>query len=92
MLSRINSATDTSQALINRTFISFACYQNANIMVPIKIMGDWNVLKGKLKQKFGNLTDDDLMFIKGKEDELIGRIQQKIGKTKREIQDLLSKL
>ena len=61
-------------------------------MATIMIKGDWNVLKGKLKQKFANLTDDDLMFIKGKEEELIGRIQQKIGRTKREIQDLLSKL
>ena len=61
-------------------------------MVPFKIIGNWNVLKGKLKQKFANLTDDDLMFIEGKEDELIGRIQKKIGRTKREIEDLLSKL
>ena len=61
-------------------------------MVTIKIKGDWNVLKGKLKQKFANLTDDDLMYIKGKEEELIGRIQQKIGRTKQDIQDLLAKL
>jgi uncharacterized protein YjbJ (UPF0337 family) len=61
-------------------------------MVKIKAKGDWNVLKGKLKQKFGNLTDDDLIFIQGKEEELIGRIQQKLGKTKQEIRDLLSKL
>jgi len=61
-------------------------------MVPFKIIGNWNVLKGKLKQKFGKLTDNDLMFIEGKEDELVGSIQRKIGKTKRKIQDLLSKL
>lgn len=61
-------------------------------MVPFKIIGNWNVLKGKLKQKFASLTDDDLMYIKGKEEELIGRIQQKIGRTKQEIQQLLSKL
>ena len=61
-------------------------------MVTIRAKGDWNVLKGKLKQKFGNLTDDDLIFIKGKEDELIGRIQQKIGKKKQEIRDLLAQL
>ena len=61
-------------------------------MVPFKIIGNWNVLKGKLKQKYANLTDDDLMFIEGKEDELIGRIQNKIGKTKREFEKLLSKL
>lgn len=58
----------------------------------IKAKGDWNVLKGKLKQQFGKLTDDDLLFIEGKEEELIGRIQQKIGKTKKEIRHLLAKL
>jgi len=57
-----------------------------------KIKGDWNVLKGKLKQQFGNLTDNDLLYIKGKEEELIGRIQQRIGKTKQEIQDLIGRL
>lgn len=61
-------------------------------MTTIKIKGDWNVLKGKLKQKFANLTDDDLMLIEGKEEELIGRIQQKIGRTKQEIHDLLANL
>jgi len=61
-------------------------------MIKLKARGDWNVLKGKLKQRFGNLTDNDLIFIQGKEEELIGRIQQKIGKSKQEIQDLLSKL
>ena len=61
-------------------------------MEKTKIKGDWNVLKGKLKQQFGKLTDNDLMFIVGKEEELIGRIQQKIGKTKQEIRELLAKL
>lgn len=61
-------------------------------MVKLQLKGDWNILKGKLKQKFGNLTDDDLIFVKGKEEELIGRLQNKIGRTKQEIRDLLSKL
>lgn len=61
-------------------------------MVKLKLKGDWNILKGKLKQKFGNLTDDDLIFAKGKEEELIGRLQNKIGRTKQEVRDLLSKL
>jgi uncharacterized protein YjbJ (UPF0337 family) len=50
-----------------------------------EIKGNWNVLKGKLKQKYGDLTDDDLKFTEGKEDELWGRLQKKIGKTKDEI-------
>lgn len=61
-------------------------------MVNLKLKGDWNIIKGKLKQKYGNLTDDDLTFIKGKEEELLGRLQNKMGSTKQEIRDLLSKL
>ena len=61
-------------------------------MEKLIIKGDWNILKGKLKQKFGKLTDDDLTFLKGKEEELLGRLQLKIGRTKQEIRDLLKKL
>jgi uncharacterized protein YjbJ (UPF0337 family) len=61
-------------------------------MEKLIIKGDWNVLKGKLKQVYGNLTDDDLLYIMGKEEELIGRIQKKLGKTKAQVKDLLSKL
>jgi len=49
------------------------------------LKGKWNELKGKLKQKYADLTDNDLMYVEGKENELWGRIQQKIGKTKEEI-------
>ncbi len=51
--------------------------------------GNWNQVKGKLKQQFGDLTDDDLMYQEGKEDELKGRLQKKLGKTKEQIDDLL---
>lgn len=51
--------------------------------------GNWNELKGKLKQKYSNLTDDDLMFEEGKEDELLGRLQRKLGKTNEEIRSML---
>ena len=54
-------------------------------MENLKIKGTWNELKGKLKQKYGELTDDDLTFAEGKEDELYGRLQKKLGKTKEEI-------
>lgn len=50
------------------------------------IKGNWNELKGKLKQKYADLTDDDLLYVEGKEDELYGKLQQKLGKTKEEIQ------
>jgi uncharacterized protein YjbJ (UPF0337 family) len=50
-----------------------------------QIKGTWNEMKGKLKQKYGELTDDDLTYSEGKEDELYGRLQQKLGKTKEEV-------
>jgi uncharacterized protein YjbJ (UPF0337 family) len=53
-----------------------------NIMDNLIVKGNWNELKGKLKQAFGNLTDDDLKYEEGKEDELLGRLQKKTGKTK----------
>lgn len=56
-------------------------------MNSTEIKGNWNILKGKLKQQYGDLTDDDLAFAEGKEDELWGRLQKKIGKTKEEIID-----
>jgi uncharacterized protein YjbJ (UPF0337 family) len=49
------------------------------------VKGTWNTLKGKLKQAYGNLTDDDLKYEDGKEDELLGRLQKKTGKTKDEL-------
>lgn len=54
--------------------------------------GNWNEFKGKLKQKYANLTDDDLAFSEGKEDELIGRLQTKLGKSNEEIRRILSEL
>jgi uncharacterized protein YjbJ (UPF0337 family) len=56
------------------------------------IKGNWNELKGKLKQKYADLTDDDLMYAEGKEDELYGRLQQKLGKTKEELHRELDEL
>ena len=50
-----------------------------------KMKGNWNQIKGKLKQKYGDLTDDDLVYVEGKEDELLGKIQKKTGKTKEEV-------
>lgn len=57
-----------------------------------EMKGNWNVIKGKLKQKYGQLTDDDLTFAEGKEDELWGRMQKKVGKTKEEIMKEISDL
>jgi uncharacterized protein YjbJ (UPF0337 family) len=57
-----------------------------------ELNGDWNTIKGKLKQKFAVLTDDDLLMAEGKKDELYGRLQVKLGKTKEEIRKLISGL
>lgn len=48
--------------------------------------GQWNQIKGKLKEKYAELTDNDLLYTEGKEEELLGRIQQRTGKTRREIE------
>jgi uncharacterized protein YjbJ (UPF0337 family) len=61
-------------------------------MTKLEMKGTWNEAKGKLKQKYADLTDDDLLFEEGKEDELLGRLQKKTGQTKEEIRDAISKL
>jgi len=53
--------------------------------MKLQMKGSWNEVKGKLKQKYGQLTDDDLMFAEGKEDELLGRLQKRLGRTQDEI-------
>jgi uncharacterized protein YjbJ (UPF0337 family) len=54
-------------------------------MNTLALKGNWNIIKGKLKQRWAKLTDDDLELIEGKEDELIGRIQKKTGETRDEV-------
>jgi len=54
-------------------------------MDSLEIKGNWNILKGRLKKSFADLTDDDLTYEEGREDELWGRIQKKTGKTRDEI-------
>ncbi len=61
-------------------------------MNDLQFKGTWNQIKGKLKQKYGDLTDDDLAYVEGKEDELLGRLQKKTGKMKEELKDEISKL
>jgi len=54
--------------------------------------GNWNEAKGKLKQKYAMLTDDDLLLIEGKFDELLGRLQVKLSKTKEQVEKIISEL
>jgi uncharacterized protein YjbJ (UPF0337 family) len=61
-------------------------------MTNLDLKGRWNEMKGKLKQKYGQLTDDDLTFTEGKDDELLGRLQQRLGQTKEQIREEIAKL
>lgn len=63
-----------------------------NSSTSLQIKGNWNEVKGKIKQKYANLTDDDLLYEQGKEDELYGRIQKKTGHTKDEVKSWIDKL
>jgi uncharacterized protein YjbJ (UPF0337 family) len=57
-----------------------------------ELQGTWNETKGKLKQKFAILTDSDVLFLEGKNDEMLGRLQIKLGKTKEEIKKIIANL
>ena len=57
-----------------------------------ELRGTWEEQKGKLKQKFATLTDNDFMFAEGKKEEMFGRLQIKLGKSKEELHKILSKL
>lgn len=61
-------------------------------MTKLQFKGGWNEVKGKLKQKYAQLTDDDLMFAEGKDEELLGRLQQKLGKSKEDLRKELENL
>ncbi len=57
-----------------------------------KTKGNWNQVKGKLKQKYADLTDDDMQYAEGKEDELLGRLQEKTGETKDSIKSFIDSI
>jgi uncharacterized protein YjbJ (UPF0337 family) len=61
-------------------------------MDKLEIRGNWEIIKGKLKQKYADLTDNDLEYAEGKEDELFGRLQKKLGKSRDEVRDIISDL
>lgn len=61
-------------------------------MNKIELKGNWNEQKGKLKQKFAVLTDNDLMFEEGKKDEMMGKLQIKLGKTSEELHEIMTGL
>jgi uncharacterized protein YjbJ (UPF0337 family) len=61
-------------------------------MNNLQFKGSWNEMKGKLKQKYAQLTDDDLTYTEGKDDELIGKLQKKLGKSREELRIMIEKL
>jgi uncharacterized protein YjbJ (UPF0337 family) len=61
-------------------------------MNTLIMKGNWKEIAGKLKQQYANLTDDDLLFKEGKEEELLGKLQQKLGTTKEELRKVISKI
>jgi uncharacterized protein YjbJ (UPF0337 family) len=54
-------------------------------MDKLQVKGGWNQVKGKIKQAYGNITDDDLVYEEGKDDETLGKLQQKTGKSRDEL-------
>lgn len=64
----------------------------SEIMNKTELKGNWNEQKGKLKQKYAFLTENDLMFEEGKEEEMYGRLQVKLGKTKEELHKFINRL
>jgi uncharacterized protein YjbJ (UPF0337 family) len=65
--------------------------KKSTIMNELKIKGNWNEKKGNLKQKYAELTDDDLRYAEGKEEELVGRVQQRLGVSKDEARNVINK-
>ena len=63
--------------------------RTTNSMNKLQFKGSWNEIKGKLKQKYAQLTDDDLKYAEGKDDELVGRLQNRLGKTAEEVRHIL---
>lgn len=61
-------------------------------MDSLELKGNWNELKGKMKQQYADLTDDDLTYVEGKDDETLGRIQKRLGKTREDVVDWIKSL
>ena len=58
-------------------------------MTTLEVKGDWNITKGKLKQKWAKLTDNDLQYVEGKQEELVGRIQKLTGETREVVENTI---
>jgi uncharacterized protein YjbJ (UPF0337 family) len=90
VLSGLNKSTEP--AILACIPINIFNQHKNSIMDRLELKGRWNELKGKMKQANGSLTDDDLKYEEGKDDEMYGRLQKKLGKTKDEIVDWIRSL
>lgn len=72
--------------------VLFIKKRKENSMSELTWKGRWNEIKGKVKQQYADLTDDDLLYAEGKEDELVGKLQKKTGKTQDEVNSWLNDL
>jgi len=68
---------------------SASLHTTLSSMNKLQIKGTWEQLKGRLKQTYGTLTDDDLVYVEGKEEELVGQLKAKLGQSEEEIRKLL---
>jgi uncharacterized protein YjbJ (UPF0337 family) len=59
-------------------------------MTTLEVKGDWNITKGKLKQKWAKLTDNDLEYVEGKQEEMVGRIQKVTGATREAVEKVIN--
>jgi uncharacterized protein YjbJ (UPF0337 family) len=80
-----------SSLLYNKLLLTIKQNKMAN-PTELKVKGNWNEQKGKLKKKFATLTDNDLMFEEGKKDEMLGKLQIKLGKSKEELKKIMDTL
>jgi uncharacterized protein YjbJ (UPF0337 family) len=62
------------------------------LMNTLEMKGSWNIAKGKLKQRWAKLTDNDLEFVEGKEDELVGRIQRRTGESRENVEQAVDEV
>ena len=76
---------DEERKLYHRQAIALKYNPNPFAMNTLQIRGSWKQVQGKLKQKYAQLTGNDLLFTEGKEDEMLGRLEKRIGKSKEEI-------
>ncbi|AFM03118.1 hypothetical protein Fleli_0655 [Bernardetia litoralis DSM 6794] len=61
-------------------------------MDKLEYQGTWNEVKGRIKKSYASLTDDDLAYQEGQEDQMLGKIQQKLGKTRDEVVKMIKSL